>query len=223
MNIRNWLIGGTVVTSLLVGAGLKKISDVVEKEELAKPKEQQAEIVKENITVSQTLINKKAITNWLYKVDIFSLPKNNNLFICSGYGCLHKSKTKFTEQMYNDVKVIMDTSTDSESERTNLKAAIDSIKLSTGIVTGTSQDTPGEPFMGNGKKEQMSGLDETINTMQYLYLLAEGGYIKYHHLESPSTAKYFIGTVNVIVDKDSKKSYAVAYDKTGKATIVERN
>ena len=69
----------------------------------------------------------------------------------------------------------------------------------------------------------MSTLDETANTTQYLYVLAESGYLRFHHLNKPETGKFYIGTVSSLTDASTNKHYNVAYDKEGKPVIIPRN
>lgn len=220
--MNKWLTGGGLIAAILVGTGLRKVSEVVKKEELNAPVVVEAKINKENITPGGILINRKGIAGWLTAVKIETLPKNNNVVVCSAYGCAHQTKFKFNASIYNDAKSVLGSAKNPEEERNNLKIVIDKIKLAVGEVTGTINDRPGEPFLGNGNPEQMSELDETVNTVQYLYLLADGGYIRFHHLETPEASDYFIGSTNIIVDKDTGSSYAVGYDKEGKASIVAK-
>lgn len=221
--MNKWVVGFLAAVTLTMGAGLKRIHDVIKKEEASAPAEIQTTISRENNTSAQVLINRKAIGNWLEARGIEAgLPKNDRVVVCSGYGCLFKTKYKITESAYNQIKTILDSSTNPEEERTNLKLAIDFLKKDAGVKTGTANDRPGEPFLGNGQQGQMSELDETNNTLQYLYVLADKGYIRFHHLEAPAIANYIVGTTNIIVDKDTGKSYAVGYDKDGKTAITER-
>lgn len=226
MEFKKVAIGAGLATTVLLGLGLRKISEAVKNEELAKPAAEQIEIVKENkvaVEGSNILINKRGVQFWLEKSDFDGLPKYNTVYVCSGYGCIFKTKFKITEDIYNDVKSIMDEATNATEERNSLASALNLLKEKAGKATGTDQDRPGEPFIGNGNKGQMSQLDETNNTLQYLYFLADKGYMKYHNLEAPQTDKFFIGTINVIVDASTKTAYTVGYDKEGKALIKPTN
>jgi hypothetical protein len=218
----------TLVLAALTGFGLKNISNAVKKQEEIKMSDIKLPSTPE-IVISETdhstvittiFINKLGIENWLAKAGIDSIPKNNKVIVCSGYGCMFKTKTKITESLYNEVKLILEKSSNPQEERENISRAINIIKADIGKKTGTDEDTPGEPFLGNGNIHQMSVFDETINTAQYLYLLADNGYIQFHNIESPDTGSYYMSTVNKIVDISTKKSYIVSYDDKGSCIIV---
>lgn len=211
----------------LIGTGIKKLSDSV-KNNLEHPIDisQTIEEIKtpenlSNQTITGTFIDKNGINSWLLDNGIDQSPKFNSIFICSGYGCLYKQKFKITELMYNDYKSILEKSINAEEERENLTKVIDLFKINYSQELKIN-DKPGEQFLSNSKPSQMSSLDETTNTTQFLYLLAENGYIKFHHINSPSTNKSWFGVVTTITEAATKKPYDVMYDKNGKSVILLR-
>lgn len=225
---KGWVFGGVIMTflSATVGTGLYKISKAVKnsKPEISQtgvnqPSSINVEKHEDKETEFVVLINKTAIINWLAKSKL-ELPINRNVYVCSGYGCLYSEKVKLKDSLFDEIKLIMDTSSDPESERNNIAKAINAMKAYTGKITGTDADVPGEPFLGNGNPDQMSTFDETTNTVQYLYWLGELGYIKYHNIEGPTTGDYYLGSVNRIVEHQNNNIYTVTYNKEGKSIIL---
>lgn len=204
-----------------VGAGLKKISDVVHSDPAilasSEPIKTILEDAKPAVVDSKILINKKGMENWLSKVGIESLPKNNKVTLCSAYGCQHQQTFRFGEMLYEDIKAIMGKSATPSEERKNLVEALSRIKAVVGKAAGLDGDRPGEPWSGNGKPGQMSVLDESINTMQYLYILANSGYIVFHNVEAIEIG---FTTNNVIVDISDYKTWNISYDKDGDPVIT---
>ena len=205
-----------------VGAGMKKISDVVHNDpdiqQSSDPIKTVTEDAKPAVADSKILINKKGMENWLSKVGIESLPKNNKVTLCSAYGCQYQQTFRFNETLFNDIKVIMDKSITSADERKNLVKVLSYIKAVVGKAKGLDGDHPGEPWSGNSKPGQMSVLDESINTMQYLYVLANDGYINFHNVEAIEIG---FTTNNQIVDISDDKTWNISYDKDGAPVITE--
>lgn len=230
-----------LLITVLIGYGCKRIYDaaqvqnaVIEQTEEKQNVESEVK-VSSNKTVSGVFINKKEIDSWLQSLNsqesIFGqtdvqkplkAPKNNSVLVCSGYGCKFRQSYRFTPDLFNQVKSVLDKSTDSASERENLIEALALVKKEVGLSTNTSNDSPGEPFMGNGRKDQMSNLDETANTTQYLYVLADNGYIRFHHINRPETGSLYLGTVSSITDAETKKHFNITYDKKGLPVIIAR-
>lgn len=226
--------------ALVFGSGVKKVYDIAKNEKVVLEQSEQLNQpavveTKDNKTITGIFINRKGIESWLRNLQdttssyigatdtkIVPLPRNNNVSICSGYGCKFIQKYHFTDELLNSVKSILDTSTNADEERANLVSALALIKTEVGLSTNTATDKPGEPFLGNGRKDQMSVMDETANTTQYLYILADSGFIKFHHLNKPETGKYLIGTVSSITDVATNKHYNVTYDGEGKPVIIAR-
>lgn len=229
------VIGGIAAGAVALGVGsaLVKIKNTIETENY------KIELVEKNLppppeiltspespisVAIPVFLNKTGITDVLNQAGIETLPKNGKVYVCSGHGCFYKTPYRFSTKLIEEVKAIWaaNATGDAEIERSNIRQSIDLIKKTVGVATGTDKDNPGESFFGNGVREQMSDYDETVNTLQYMYMLTELNLIKYHHLNAPEKSPWNLGLVNSITDAKTKKTYAIGYDNKGFSVVVER-
>lgn len=221
-----WFIGFIIVVLTITGfVFVRKIKKSVDQDSAeivsiqnSLPDEKVAP--KEN--PSGVIINRDGIATWLSDYGIEVLPKRGKIIVCSGYSCFFKTPYRWTNQTIVPVKEALSRSKTAEEERENIAVAIRLMKEIIGEATCTIQDTPGNPILGNTQRCQMNHDDETVNTTQYLFLLADLGYIKFHHINKPEQKKWYTGAVPSFTDIETMKHYNIDYDQSGKPVVTER-
>lgn len=176
-------------------------------------KHQTIELPSKQNNASKVFLDKRGIGTWLYDVGIKVLPVNDKITVCSGYGCVFKTKYRIHPKIYDEVEKVAQDVSGPASERLLIPKMIMIMKQEVSKAVGI-RDVPGSSFFGNGKKDQMNDRDELINTAQYLWVLVERGLIKYNNILEP-TSGWISGGSNVIQDPVTKTKYNLSYDAKG--------
>ncbi|PZO88917.1 MAG: hypothetical protein DI626_00515 [Micavibrio aeruginosavorus] len=145
-----------------------------------------------------------------------NLPASVEAFhICHGYSCTHKSAAGFTAQEWAEINKIFNAkpAKDAAAERSKIGQAIALMERYSGIKTGTDEDN-GEAVGFKTSDKQMDCIDETVNTTQYVGLLQNAGFLKFHEKTEPTHRGYIInGTwphnTAVIREKENGALWAV--------------
>lgn len=114
------------------------------------------------------------------------LQSYDNFGVCSGYGCKNYQKTGLSEAEWKGLKgIFMGGAKSAIEEREMIAHAIALIEQYVGPKTGTHNDKAQAKVINLSTDGQMDCIDEAFNTSTYLYLLRQGGLIKYHTLGKP--------------------------------------
>lgn len=136
------------------------------------------------LTACATGINPKKYNSAAVKPESFT--------ICHGYSCTNQSKAGFTAKQWKSIAALFrGKSKDAKAERSKIAHAIAKMEQYTGAKTGTAEDLP----MAGAFKEsgyQLDCIDETVNTTQYLTMLQDAGFLKFHGVAEPTHRGYLL-------------------------------
>lgn len=125
-------------------------------------------------------------------------PYKNSIIACSGYGCRHQTKFRFTPADIATMREHMTTprhASTAEGERRAIAMTLAWMEKRVGDAIGTSADRPGDDFAGNGDPNQMDCVDVATNLMSYLIVLESNRLIKQHTVGP------------IIIKEDMKRGY----------------
>ena len=143
--------------------------------------------------------------------------------VCHGHGCRLRSQVDLAGRPWAPVADLFATpSADAAIERERIATAIGLIEDAAGRKAGTSRDVGGtlnafgvSSGGTTGFDDQFDCFDETTNTMVYLTLLAQAGYLKWHRIDGWAGRGSLIGSdgwphqTAVIQELATGRSYAV--------------
>ena len=98
---------------------------------------------------------------------------------CTNFDCKHNVNVSLSDSEWRQVSNIFKGAKNSQDERLQIKQAIALLEVIVGNKTGTSVDLPGNKRNEN-YRGQLDCTAEATNTSTYLYLLENGGLLKFH-------------------------------------------
>ncbi len=143
--------------------------------------------------------------------------------VCHGHGCRLRTLVDLTERDWAPVAdLFAEPAASAAVERDRIATAVGLIEAAVGRQAGTAGDVGGTlnafGVTGGGTTgfdNQFDCIDETTNTSVYLTLLAQAGYLKWHHIDGWAGRGSLIGSdgwphqTAVIIALQSKRAYAV--------------
>jgi hypothetical protein len=145
--------------------------------------------------------------------DVIVDPTPDHFSVCHEYGCRQVDTVALPPQQWQTIVQLFRTPANTPAqERAQIRQAIAQMETFAGALTGTSGDKGGD-LKGLGLPGQMDCIDESVNTMTYLRLLARDGLLKWHTVEDRATRGWFIRgwphTAAVIRDTNDNRDYVV--------------
>lgn len=140
-------------------------------------------------------------------------PTPDNFSICLHNTCQDFAFVSLSEQQWQQVTAFfIDTASNAEQERQQIKKAIALLESLSGQQTLTHLDKAKNDFSG-GVSGQLDCIDEATNTTIYLRLLANAGLLKWHQQASRMTRGILSGnaphTTATLIETQSQQRFAV--------------
>lgn len=102
---------------------------------------------------------------------------------CYDFGCKTTRELHYSESHWNQIRVIFAHGVvDSYSEKQAIRRAVATMERISGELSGTHLDKAGN-YPGSDIFGQMDCIDESTNTLQYLFALEELGLLKWHRVD----------------------------------------
>lgn len=131
--------------------------------------------------------------------------------VCYNYDCAVIEMVEFVEAQLNEIRLLLATAGDAESERAAIAKAIGLFETYTGLQTPTWADKGGN-LADDGVEGRMDCHDESGNTTTYLRLLERNGWLKFHQVLDPVfryQSLLYQHWAAHIVEKDGVREFAV--------------
>ena len=147
-----------------------------------------------------------------------------NFNACTNFDCNHNVDTSLSESEWKQVRNLFNGVKNSKEERAQIKQAIAKLEILVGNKTGTSVDLAGNKRNAN-YRGQLDCTAEAINTTTYLYMIENGGLLKWHKVYDRVVRDRFWMVphwTGVIEDKTTGVKYSVDswFKKNGVAPVV---
>lgn len=147
---------------------------------------------------------------------ITDTPRLDRLTYCFGHGCRQSQTIAFQPAEWREVRAVFAERVDPAAERQRIGTAIGLMERLAAPHAGTKDDRAGttpsilqDATMG----AQLDCYDETINTTNFLRLLAADGLLRHHTVAAPVHRFWVAGDIihatATVVDKTTGARYAV--------------
>jgi len=113
-------------------------------------------------------------------------PTPAHFSLCHGNGCRLRTDISLSSAEWQEVRAFFTPApADAIAERHQISLAIGRLEILAGRQAGTLDDAPG---MGTHWNEdgQLDCVDETVNSTQYMRMMAADGLLHFHHVGSPA-------------------------------------
>ena len=143
---------------------------------------------------------------------------------CTNFDCNRAANTSLSDREWRQVRNLFNGVKNAKEERVQIKQAIAKLEVLVGAKTGTSVDLAGNKRNAN-YRGQLDCTAEATNTTTYLYMIENGGLLKWHKVYDRVVRDRFWMVphwTGVIEDKTTGVKYSVDswFKKNGVAPVV---
>jgi len=130
---------------------------------------------------------------------------------CYDFGCKTTQELHFSVANWDEIKALFTpASVDSAAEKQAIRRAVATMERISGELSGTFRDKGGN-YPGSDIVRQMDCIDESTNTIQYLYALEELNLLKWHRVDPKQRRIVWFAThwTATITELDNEQRFVV--------------
>jgi hypothetical protein len=101
---------------------------------------------------------------------------------CFDFGCKTTHEIHFSASQWNEIRALFAEDVGDSAEKQAIRRAVALMERFSGEVSGTSLDKGGN-YPGSDLPRQMDCIDESTNTLQYLWALQELDLLRWHQVD----------------------------------------
>ena len=102
---------------------------------------------------------------------------------CYDFGCKSRAAIDFSDAQWEGLRRLFDPPPrDADDEKQRIRAAIALMERYAGRITGSEADLGGN-YNGRDLPKQQDCIDESTNTLQYLWALERRGWLRFHRVD----------------------------------------
>lgn len=155
---------------------------------------------------------RRAALDYLASKDV-AAPRVGRLVVCHEFDCAKRTDIEFSRQDIDEIRRLFAGIVSAPQERLALARAIALLERKVAPAAGTGRDRGGlDPL--TPEPGQLDCIDETVNTTQYLVMLADLGLVRLHAPAGPAARGFLLDLryphqTAVMIDNTTGRAWAV--------------